>query len=83
MNHLQACGHCPKYEHGDGTQKSHTGCEVYADVAWVNRIGGCGMFPERDMPESHKRVGQQKQKHSDRSYHSKNDSRGKFRRVAE
>jgi hypothetical protein len=41
------------------------------------------MFPERDLPETHKRVGQQKQKHYDRPYASKNDRRGKFRRVAE
>jgi hypothetical protein len=76
MDHLAACGHCPK-ETWYGT------CLLYLDRSWVNRIGGCGMFPERDMPESHKRVGQQKQKHYDRPYHSKNDSRGKFRRVAE
>jgi hypothetical protein len=44
------------------------------------------MFPERDLPETmKKRVGQQKQKHSDRSYSSKNDrsGRNKFRGVAE
>jgi hypothetical protein len=60
------------------------GCRIHVDTSWVNRRGGCGSFPERDLPETFKkRVGQQKQKHSDRSYSSKNDRRGKFRRVAE
>jgi hypothetical protein len=79
MNHLEACGHCPK-ETWYGT------CVTYPDRSWVNRRGGCGMFPERDLPEAmKKRVGQQKQKHSDRSYSSKNDRSGrtKFRGVTE
>jgi hypothetical protein len=40
------------------------------------------MFPERDLPEPmRKRVGQQKQKHNDKSYHSKNDGKRKFKFV--
>jgi hypothetical protein len=77
MNHLEACGHCPKYSEA----LLAGGCTAYDDTSWVNRRGGCGSFPERDLPESHKRVGQQKQKHSDRSYSSKNDSRTKFKRY--
>jgi len=44
------------------------------------------MFPLRDLPEGmKKRVGQQKQRHSDRNYASKNDRSGrtKFRRIEE
>jgi hypothetical protein len=51
------------------------------------------MFPYRDLPDGMSyldgkitgkgRTGQQKQAHTDRKYDSKNDSRGKFRRVAE
>jgi hypothetical protein len=85
MDHLEACGHCPKYLErvDDGTFK----CTVYDDTEWVNRLGGCPSFPLRDLPETlggmQRRVGQQKQKHSDRSYSSKNDGRRKFRRSAE
>lgn len=74
MNHLEACGYCPHYEHGDGTAKTHTGCRLYADITWVNRIGGCGSFPFRELPPGYvydhkgnvippgtKRAGQQKQ----------------------
>lgn len=73
LDHLQACTHCPK----DGGGYSE--CTIYTDTSWVNRIGGCAMLPERDMPISHGRVGQQKQKHQDRSYTSKNDRKSKFR----
>ncbi len=85
MDHLEACGHCPKY--GDIVVRVfvdtvHKGCTAYTDTSWVNRRGGCPMFPLRDIPETmKKRVGQQKQKHQDRSYSGKNDRRGKFRRV--
>jgi hypothetical protein len=51
------------------------------------------MFPYRDLPSGMSyldgtilykgRTGQQKQKHTDRTYRSKNDSRTKFRRVVE
>jgi hypothetical protein len=42
------------------------------------------MFPYRDLPEGmKKRVGQQKQRHSDRSYASKNSGRMKYNRVEE
>ncbi len=79
MDHLQACGHCSKYL----TYKVMEGvCSTYMDTSWVNRRGGCPMFPLRDLPEAiKKRVGQQKQKHQDRAYSGKNDRRGKFRRV--
>ena len=70
MNHEQACGHCHKYIDDQ--------CSIYLDTSWVNRRGGCSMLPEREMPPNHKRVGQQKQKHSDRSYGSKNSRRDKY-----
>jgi len=74
IDHLQACGHCPKY---DGEK-----CLVYYRLDWVNRRGGCPMFPHRDLPEGRrKRMGQQKQKHQDRAYGSKNDGRRKFKSV--
>jgi hypothetical protein len=88
MNHLEACGHCPK-ETWYGT------CLLYHDRSFVNRIGGCGAFPYRELPAQSGlsyldgkilgkgRVGQQKQKHNDKSYHSKNNSRTKFRRIEE
>ena len=77
MDHLEACGHCPKYQAWG--HRGIVSCTVYTDVSWVNRRGGCGMFPHRDLPEAmRKRVGQQKQKHSDRSYGSKNNNRMKF-----
>jgi hypothetical protein len=77
MKHLEACGHCPN-ETWYGT------CVKYFDRSWVNRRGGCGMFPLRDLPEGiKKRVGQQKQKHYDRSYSSKNSGRMKYNRVEE
>lgn len=86
LNHLQACGHCPKYDHGDGTTKTHTGCSIYADVTWVNRIGGCPVFPYRAVPKSRgeyvdgviisgKRVGQQHQKRLDRKYENRKSKR--------
>jgi hypothetical protein len=79
MNHLQACGHCLKFN------ERYQRCGVYVDLSWVNRRGGCPSFPLRDLPENYKahirRVGQQKQKHSDRSYSSKNDGRRKFKAV--
>ena len=47
------------------------------------------MFPYRDLPQGMSyidgkiagkgRVGQQKQAHADRKYHSKNDAKSKFR----
>jgi hypothetical protein len=76
MDHLQACPYCPKYN------EPYKMCTVFRQTAWVNLRGGCGMFPLRDLPEPmrKKRVGQQKQKHQDKSYHSKNDTRTKFRR---
>ena len=79
MNHLQACPYCPKYSE----KFLAAGCTVYNDLSWVNERGGCPMFPLRDLPEAVKgRVGQQKQKHSDRPYSGKNDRRGKFRSVS-
>jgi hypothetical protein len=81
MNHLQACGHCPKYLRFPAY--GEPGCSAYADTTFVNRLGGCPLFPERDLPEAMiKRAGQQKQRHSDRNYSSKNDRRGKFRSVS-
>jgi len=81
MNHLEACGHCPK-ETWYGT------CVLFFDRSWVNRRGGCGMFPYRELPQGMSyidgkiagrgRIGQQKQAHSDRKYHSKNDGKRKF-----
>lgn len=75
LNHLEACPYCPKY--------GNEGCTIYANVAWVNRRGGCDMIPDRgESPlKVKKRAGQQKQKHSDRSYASKNDGKRKFTRV--
>jgi hypothetical protein len=79
MDHLQACGHCP-YIIPDFVESVNTACTVYTDLSWVNRRGGCPMFPERDLPEAmKKRVGQQKQKHNDKSYHSKNDGKRKYK----
>ncbi len=75
LDHLQACPYCPKY---NGALRPP--CSIHSDTTWVNRRGGCGMFPHRDLPEGMKRrVGQQKQKHQDRSYTSKNDRKAKFR----
>jgi hypothetical protein len=75
MSHLQACGFCSKYVDG--------GCTIYTDTDWVDRRGGCGMFPHRDFPATttSKRAGQQKQsrKRDDRKYHSKNDGRRKYK----
>lgn len=75
MDHLQACPYCPKY-----IAYHHLGvCSVYADTSWVNRRGGCPLFPQRDMTGSNlqakKRVGQQKQKFSDRSYNNSKSRR--------
>jgi hypothetical protein len=80
LDHLIACTHCPKYlDYGAGIWD----CSVYTDLSWVNRRGGCPMFPERDMtgsPSLRKiRAGQQKQKHEDRKYHSKNDGKRKYK----
>jgi hypothetical protein len=76
FNHVQACWYCPKH---------FEVCSIYSDVSWVNRRGGCPSFPLRDLPENYKahirRVGQQKQRHSDRAYSSKNDRRTKFKRY--
>jgi hypothetical protein len=75
MDHLQACGHCPDHD-------PLGGCNKYLNTSWINRRGGCPAFPLRDLPEAMiKRVGQQKQKHSDRAYSSKNDRRTKFKRY--
>jgi hypothetical protein len=80
LNHLEACYLCPKYVTlRMGARVSMTGCSAYGDTSWVNRRGGCGMFPERDMPPAFARMGQQKQKHKDRKYEGKNDRRGKYR----
>lgn len=88
MDHEQACPYCPKYS-------EQGGCELYTDTSWVNRHGGCGLFPYRELPArsglsyldgkimGKGRVGQQKQAHKDRSYHSKNDRRGKYARTRE
>ena len=83
MDHLQACVHCSKYGGKYGQ------CLDYTDTAWVNRLGGCGAFPYRELPtgmsyvdgkiQGRGRVGQQKQAHNDRKYHSKNDAKAKFR----
>lgn len=70
LNHLEACPYCPKFSGR---------CTIYEDTSWVNRRGGCSMLPERDMPQSYGRVGQQKQKHQDRSYTSKNEGKAKYR----
>jgi hypothetical protein len=70
MNHLMACQYCPK--------DSENGCTMYDDVSWVNRIGGCAHLPERPMPLHMGRVGQQKQKHQDRSYSSKHNRKSKY-----
>ncbi len=89
MDHLQACPHCP---YNDPTlavwETNYSGCTIYDNISWVNRIGGCPSFPYRDLPYGYQyydgviygpgRVGQQKQAHNDRSYSSKNDSRRKF-----
>jgi hypothetical protein len=88
LDHLQACPHCPNFE--VLTQKGMTfyECRIYADTSWVNRIGGCPAFPYRELPTylsyvdgriiGRGRIGQQKQKHNDRKYASKNDRRRKF-----
>ena len=81
--HLQACPYCDK--HIDG------GCTIFTDVSWVERLGGCPAFPYREVPRSrgeymdgkiisgNQRPGQQKQKHDDRKYHSKNDGKRKYK----
>jgi hypothetical protein len=83
MDHLQACGYCDKFVDG--------GCSIFVETDWVNRMGGCGMFPYRDLSHGHTyvdgkvygpgRTGQQKQKHEDRKYHSKNDGKRKYKFV--
>jgi hypothetical protein len=81
LDHLMACTHCPKFSQFGIA----IGCMVYKDVSWVNRRGGCPMFPERDMTGSpslrKQRAGQQKQKHQDRTYKSKWERKGKYRSV--
>jgi hypothetical protein len=76
-NHLQACPYCPKYRVG------RDGCTVYADTSWVNRRGGCPEYPGRDLTGLHGlhkvRAGQQKQKHEDKKYRSKNDGKRKYK----
>jgi hypothetical protein len=59
MDHLQACGHCPKYGNieemsCDGVVYIIPGCTIYnnATLDWVNRRGGCPGFPYRDIPRS-------------------------------
>lgn len=75
LDHTQACPYCPKYI------KEADNCKMYPyefEVSWINRRGGCPYFPERDMPAWKGRVGQQKQKHNDRTYHSKNDGKRRY-----
>lgn len=52
------------------------------DLSWVLRRGGCP-FNHKEIIESaaqaKRRLGQQKQKHQDRSYTSKNEGKAKFR----
>jgi hypothetical protein len=80
LNHKAACSYCHKFARND--IDGEIGCTIYDDTTWVNRRGGCPNFPLRDLPEAmKKRVGQQKQKHSDPSYHSKNDRKSKFRSI--
>lgn len=66
-DHIQACEYCPKYNQETGE------CPVYSDLSWINRRGGCPMYPYRKLPTgmsyNHKgeivgvgRIGQQKQK---------------------
>ncbi len=84
LDHLQACPYCPKY---NGALRPP--CSIYNDISWVNRIGGCGMYPSVELPSGLSyydgkitrkgRSGQQKQAHRDRSYTSKNDRKAKFR----
>jgi hypothetical protein len=80
MDHLEACGYCPK--------DSEAGCGIYPDTSWVNRRGGCPHFSYRQIPRSRGeyldgkivsggRVGQQKQSVNDRSYNN-SKSRRKF-----
>ena len=86
MDHLQACMYCPK---SDMTCDGEVHCTIYANRSWVNRVGGCGMFPFRELPPGlsyidgriagRGRIGQQKQKHEDRKYHSKNDGKRKYK----
>ena len=97
MNHLRACEYCPRYGEieevaCDGEVYKIPGCTIYSNATldWVNRIGGCPMFPLRDLPPhygmeyldgkivrgSH-RPGQQKQKKADRKYENRR-SRSKY-----
>jgi hypothetical protein len=88
LDHLQACSYCPK-SNPETRESRAVECTVYEVTTWVNRRGGCPMFPYRDLPPSltyidgvihgRGRVGQQKQKHEDRKYKSKNDGRLKYR----
>ena len=84
MDHMQACKYCAHHNE----EPFKLWCSIYTDVSWVNRRGGCPSFPYRDLPTSLsymdgkivpiKKVGQQKQVHKDKTYHSKNDGRRKF-----
>lgn len=83
LNHLQACEHCDRHE--------DSGCTVYTDTSWVNRQGGCPMFPSRELPKGwsyqgnkvispeNKRVGQQRGKRGKKQkevhYHNKNKNK--------
>ena len=71
LDHLRACEYCPRSDFKGN-------CLIYTQTKHINRRGGCPYFPERDMPPSYGRVGQQKHKHDDRKYASKNDRRRKF-----
>jgi hypothetical protein len=56
------------------------------DISWIERRGGCPFKWKAEVEEkkgfmTRRRVGQQKQKFSDRSYSSKNERKGKYRRT--
>jgi hypothetical protein len=88
LNHLEACPYCPKYKQWTSRETEYKECSIYIDRTWVNRRGGCGMYPSVELPDGFTyfdgkivrkgRTGQQKQAHRDRSYTSKNDGRPKF-----
>ena len=84
MDHLQACGHCPKY---DPTETSQ--CAAYLNMRLIS-LYGCPIFPYRELSGGRAyvdgeiktgkaRSGQQKQKKSDPKYHSKNDGKRKYK----
>ena len=96
LNHTQACPYCDKFKverqrrtQDDGhyyyINKTY-GCTIYEDTSWINRRGGCPMFPYRAVPKSRgeyvdgviisgKRVGQQHQKRHDRKYENRKSKR--------